>query len=350
MPTRSRIPSQRNAAERPAFGSVYTLTDPRDGRVRYVGQTEKSLQVRLAGHIKQPTNDAMRLWLMLLMAHGLTPAIDEVRRARVEDLLDVEREYIEYYAQKGDLLNSPYNVVHLPALGAEVNELFAARVGEDGAAEATVGQVVPPIVITVPGPSAPADGGQTTEEQVPQHQHSHHYSFSLGGASARRRPLRELRYNLRYRWRWSRNVHFEISWAARQHPWAAFAVGAVLAALLWQAVSSMTAAYLAQSVWVVAEGSVGPLLATVSDPVDRFITARSQGVPASASVLQVVWWAAAAVIVFTGLLRGAWSRRLAWTAHGSATFAMVWLGSDATSRPIACGVVGLLWVLALAFV
>ncbi|MET8629729.1 hypothetical protein ABZW30_39395 [Kitasatospora sp. NPDC004669] len=340
------MPSQRKSPDRPTHGSIYTLKDPRDGRIRYVGQTEKSLQTRLAGHINQPTNNAMRLWTLILMAHGLTPIITEVATVRVEDLLKAEKEHIEYHAESGDLLNSPYYQAHLPDLGAEFKDLFAARVTEEEADEVT-GQIVPPIIITVPSITEQAGVEQTAaDEQVALHEHRHHYSFSLGGSSARRRPLHDFLHS----WRWSRRLRFEIKWAARSHPWYATLAALVGVIALWEGLQSKAAADAFRLGSRLFEKAVWPVLATVAQPVRVFITEHSHGVPATNVALQFLWWGAGSVILFTNLLRGAWSRRLAWMSFGSATMAMVWYGSANPDRPISCGVAGLLWILALAFV
>ncbi|MFJ6623107.1 GIY-YIG nuclease family protein [Kitasatospora sp. NPDC091335] len=342
------MPSQRKSPDRPTHGSIYTLTDPRDHRVRYVGQTEKSLQTRLAGHLNQPTNPGMRLWTLILMAQGLTPVITEVDRVRTQDLLTVEQEYIESYAAGGHLLNSPHHERHLPDLGAQYKALFVAAATEEDEAGDSGPQPVPPIVITVPGP--PPRARETEEETWVRHEHAHYYSFSLGGASSRHRPLSMLRRGLGYRWSWARRLRFKLKQAARHHPWH-LVVGAAAGVLaVWKVAQSQAAGELAHWGQELITGAVWPVIATVDHPVRRFILAHAQTVPAGAATLRGLWWAAGAVILFTNLLSGAWSRRLAWTAYGAATVAMVWYGSQPSDRPVTCGLTGLLWVLAFAFV
>lgn len=41
----------------PDTGTIYALVDPRDGAVRYIGQTTKTLAERLAGHVANPAPD-----------------------------------------------------------------------------------------------------------------------------------------------------------------------------------------------------------------------------------------------------------------------------------------------------
>ena len=62
---------------------IYTLEDPRDGQVRYVGQTFKSLEERLIGHlnINDKSNSYKVNWIKQLLALDLVPTItllDEV--------------------------------------------------------------------------------------------------------------------------------------------------------------------------------------------------------------------------------------------------------------------------------
>lgn len=95
-------------------GSIYTLTDPRDGAIRYVGKTTKSLTERLAGHLASPTNPAMRLWINTLSAQRLVPVITSVSTV-IEPQLDAEEQrQIKKHARAGHrLFNSPYYRQHL---------------------------------------------------------------------------------------------------------------------------------------------------------------------------------------------------------------------------------------------
>ena len=56
---------------------VYALIDPRDGRTRYIGSTEKSLPKRLSGHLSA-REGARGAWIDDLLASGLKPVIREI--------------------------------------------------------------------------------------------------------------------------------------------------------------------------------------------------------------------------------------------------------------------------------
>ncbi|MFB7589363.1 hypothetical protein [Streptomyces sp. NPDC056169] len=102
---------------RPRTGFVYTLTDPRDGTIRYVGKTNGQLLTRLAQHLASPTNPAMRVWLNALSLQGLTPEITAVRTVSVDELAAEETRQIASHAQRGHrLLNSPHYHQHLADL------------------------------------------------------------------------------------------------------------------------------------------------------------------------------------------------------------------------------------------
>ncbi|WP_371799079.1 hypothetical protein OG963_14755 [Streptomyces sp. NBC_01707] len=93
---------------------VYRLSDPRDGTVRYVGQTTKSLQERLVGHLASPTNPAMRAWISLLGKQGLIPAITVVATVDKAQLDAEEKRHIEEHIRKGHrLFNAPHYHQHL---------------------------------------------------------------------------------------------------------------------------------------------------------------------------------------------------------------------------------------------
>ncbi|MET8538855.1 hypothetical protein ABZV67_46310 [Streptomyces sp. NPDC005065] len=93
---------------------VYRLSDPRDGTVRYVDQTTKSLQERLVGHLASPTNPAMRAWISLLGKQGVIPAITAVATVDEAQLDVEEKRRIEEHIRKGHrLFNAPRYYQHL---------------------------------------------------------------------------------------------------------------------------------------------------------------------------------------------------------------------------------------------
>lgn len=103
----------------PTKGSIYTLTDPRDGAIRYVGKTTKPLSERLAGHLASPTNPAMRLWINMLSAQRMIPTITQVASVD-ETRLGVEEDRLirKHIKQGHRLFNAPYYHQHLHDLTA----------------------------------------------------------------------------------------------------------------------------------------------------------------------------------------------------------------------------------------
>lgn len=98
-------------------GIVYTLTDPRDGSIRYVGKTIKAPLERLAQHLGAPTNPAMRVWLTSLGGQGLLPRMDTIATVAGDKLDAEEASQIKRHARDGHrLLNSPYYQANLADL------------------------------------------------------------------------------------------------------------------------------------------------------------------------------------------------------------------------------------------
>jgi hypothetical protein len=129
-----------------ATGTVYALIDPRDGKLRYVGQTTKTLPQRLKGHLSRP---AWRVeeWIAGLRTVGLSPQIAALREdVPADELLTAEGEEItRILAAGGELLNE-----HGRAKGCELNSrrLKAERTAGWGElaniALATLGGPLPP--------------------------------------------------------------------------------------------------------------------------------------------------------------------------------------------------------------
>ncbi len=94
---------------KPQTGTIYTLTDPRDGRIRYVGKTKQEPMERLAGHLASASNPVMRVWFHALALQGLTPRIDTIATPTLNELDTVEKREIERHAKAGHrLFNAPY--------------------------------------------------------------------------------------------------------------------------------------------------------------------------------------------------------------------------------------------------
>jgi hypothetical protein len=123
----------------PRKGIVYTLTDPRDGAIRYVGKTVKNPDERLAQHLGAPTNPAMRIWLTSLGAQGLLPRMDAVATVTVDKLDAEEARQIQRYAKQGNrLFNSPYYQANLADLRRSGDDVGHWKVPERSALEASI--------------------------------------------------------------------------------------------------------------------------------------------------------------------------------------------------------------------
>lgn len=108
-------------------GTVYTLTDPRDRSVRYVGKTTQPLLERLAGHLASPTNPAMRMWINTLGRQGLAPHIEPIATVPADKLSAEEDRLIRQYAKDGHrLLNAPYYQRNLADLFAPMKKAKSA--------------------------------------------------------------------------------------------------------------------------------------------------------------------------------------------------------------------------------
>ncbi|MBU8540834.1 NUMOD3 domain-containing DNA-binding protein [Falsiroseomonas tokyonensis] len=110
---------------------IYVLTDPRDGAVRYVGKTIKTLSARLSGHVslalvrKAKTHTAN--WIRALNAEGLRPKIAEVDRCCCAGWADLECAWIARYRAEGaNLTNTTAGGAGDPARSPEVRAKFAA--------------------------------------------------------------------------------------------------------------------------------------------------------------------------------------------------------------------------------
>ncbi|MFD8318510.1 GIY-YIG nuclease family protein [Kitasatospora purpeofusca] len=101
-------------------GSIYKLTDPRDGTIRYIGQTINPLQDRLAQHIAKPTNKGMGAWIGILYANGETPRISTLATVSASQLDAEEQRQIEEHIEAGHrLLNAPYYHTNVADLRSE---------------------------------------------------------------------------------------------------------------------------------------------------------------------------------------------------------------------------------------
>lgn len=93
----------------PTTGTIYGLVDPRTYEVKYVGQTVKPIEERLAGHLAAPA-PLVRAWIESLVMDGHSPEIIPIRgKVPVAELDAAEKEEIKAHAERGDLLNTAGN-------------------------------------------------------------------------------------------------------------------------------------------------------------------------------------------------------------------------------------------------
>jgi len=98
-------------------GAIYALIDPRDDKIRYIGKTTQPILTRLAGHLANPTNPGMRVWINGLTLGGLTPRIEVVATASEARLDAEEKRQISRHLKQGHrLLNAPYYQQHVADL------------------------------------------------------------------------------------------------------------------------------------------------------------------------------------------------------------------------------------------
>ena len=93
--------------------SIYGLSDPRTGEVRYIGRTSGELARRLQALRSETCNARRREWILELRAAGLVPGIAELASAETwPGAQAVEQDMIEAARKKGwPLLNAPWRNV-----------------------------------------------------------------------------------------------------------------------------------------------------------------------------------------------------------------------------------------------
>lgn len=80
---------------------VYVLADPRDGEIRYVGITSRTLEQRLTEHYYAQSNDYRGKWLSKLRNIGLKPIMRLLQTFITEDALKAEIYWIKYFKDTG---------------------------------------------------------------------------------------------------------------------------------------------------------------------------------------------------------------------------------------------------------
>lgn len=94
----------------PRMTRIYTLSDPRDGAVRYVGKTCMSLRKRLRDHIREADSGRWRShsarWIRSLSALGLAPLMQQIDTAHGDAWVEIETYHIAKYRADGASLTN----------------------------------------------------------------------------------------------------------------------------------------------------------------------------------------------------------------------------------------------------
>jgi hypothetical protein len=89
--------------------AIYGLVDPRDGSLRYVGKTSKSVSERLYSHVNKPMawlKTPLAAWIVSLRLLGLRPEAFVIEYADGFAWREAEAFWIAYFRMIGaDLLN-----------------------------------------------------------------------------------------------------------------------------------------------------------------------------------------------------------------------------------------------------
>lgn len=86
--------------------TIYGLTDPRDGAIRYIGKANNAKK-RLAGHLRDSRRrrTPVYAWINKLRALGMAPGLVEMAQCEGDDWKDQERRLIAEHRPSGRLLN-----------------------------------------------------------------------------------------------------------------------------------------------------------------------------------------------------------------------------------------------------
>lgn len=94
---------------------IYTLKDPRDFSIKYVGRTKRTVEKRLKGHIiealykrgKSKKLNKRESWLIKLYDLNLYPIVEEIDNINCNIITsyEIEKNYILNYSKYHDLVN-----------------------------------------------------------------------------------------------------------------------------------------------------------------------------------------------------------------------------------------------------
>lgn len=91
------------------------------------------------------------------------------------------------------------------------------------------------------------------------------------------------------------------------------------------------------------------MVALVDEPVRAYLKANSAGLSVTEGTLYTTWLASGIGLLVISFATGTFGARLTWIAWGAGSVFMVWAGTPAPARGIACGAAGLAWGVASIF-
>ncbi|HYT43254.1 MAG TPA: NUMOD3 domain-containing DNA-binding protein, partial [Methylomirabilota bacterium] len=109
--------------------SIYQLKDPETFKIRYVGQTVRTLSTRLWSHINIEDTRYITNWIKYLKKKGLTPTIELITQVKTQNEADfLEILLITYYKSIG------YPLTNLDGGGVGTHRIFSEYTKEKMAA------------------------------------------------------------------------------------------------------------------------------------------------------------------------------------------------------------------------
>ena len=81
--------------------SIYVLVDPRDGEIRYVGWSNKTLDQRLKRHLRDTDDNHRTRWIAVLRREGFVPIIRLLQLVPRGDWADAERYWVRTFIARG---------------------------------------------------------------------------------------------------------------------------------------------------------------------------------------------------------------------------------------------------------
>lgn len=79
---------------------IYTLSDPRDNQIRYVGKSVNPRK-RIDNHLNIKRKAHCSCWIQSLKSLGLKPIFSIIETTTKDEWVERERHWIAYYKQKG---------------------------------------------------------------------------------------------------------------------------------------------------------------------------------------------------------------------------------------------------------